>query len=42
MEILTTDLLWADFDPATEQLDSDVFACRTAERTAYKKAVLQR
>ena len=37
MEILTTDLLWADFDPATEQLDSDVFACRTADGLLTKK-----
>lgn len=37
MEILTTDLLWADFDPATEQLDSDMFACRTADGLLTKK-----
>ncbi len=37
MEILTTDLLWADFDPATEQLDSDTFACRKNDGLLTKK-----
>ena len=37
MEIFTPNQLWADFDPATEQLDSDVFAVRDYDGVEVKK-----
>ena len=37
MEIFTPNLLWADFDPTTEQLDSDVFSTRVDDGIIVKK-----
>lgn len=37
MEIFTPNQLWEDFDPATEQLDSDVFAVRDYDGVEVKK-----
>lgn len=37
MEILTPNLLWEDFEPATEQLDTDVFSQREEDGLLVKK-----